>query len=498
MLYLSTRNNKISKKPSEAVLEGIAKDGGLYMPKSFDGCVFPMEKLEGMSNKDISATVISLLFSDDEMLKNENGEFSGAYELVSKAYDGKFDNEDFAPLEKVNDAYVMELYHGPTCAFKDVALQLLPQLMSAAKKATDMKDEIVILTATSGDTGSAALSGFSGVDGVKIIVFYPRKGISAVQERQMVSVDGKNTCVCSVGGNFDDAQSGVKNIFANLELPKGVKLSSANSINIGRLAPQVAYYFKAYRDLLLQGEIKMGDKVNFVVPTGNFGDILAGYFAKKMGLHVGKLVCASNANKVLTEFFENGVYNKNRSFFVTNSPSMDILISSNLERLLYLTCGDERCSEYMAKLKENGEYKLEKSELEKIKSEFDAGFTSEDETIKTIKDVYEKHGYLMDTHTAVAWSVYEKWVKESGNTDKTVVLSTASPYKFSNSVMDALGKEYDNEFDALNKLNSYTGAKIPGSLVNIEEKAVFHKATVEKGDMLEFVSKMVNKRVWND
>ncbi len=498
MLYLSTRNNKISKKPSEAVLEGIAKDGGLYMPKSFDGCTFPMEKLEKMSNKDISATVISLLFSDDEMLKNEKGEFSGAYELVSRAYDGKFDNEDFAPLEKVNDAYVMELYHGPTCAFKDVALQLLPQLMSAAKKATDMKDEIVILTATSGDTGSAALSGFSGVDGVKIIVFYPRKGISAVQERQMVSVDGKNTCVCSVGGNFDDAQSGVKNIFANLELPEGVKLSSANSINIGRLAPQVAYYFKAYRDLLLNGEIKMGDKVNFVVPTGNFGDILAGYFAKKMGLYVGKLVCASNANKVLTEFFENGVYNKNRSFFVTNSPSMDILISSNLERLLYLTCGDEKCANYMAQLKENGEYKLEKSELEKIKSEFDAGFTSEEETIKTIKDVYEKYGYLMDTHTAVAWSVYEKWVKGSGNGDKTVVLSTASPYKFSNSVMNALSKEYDNEFDALNKLNAYTGAKIPGSLVNIENKAVFHNVTVEKDDMLDFVSKMVNKKVWND
>ena len=498
MLYLSTRNNKISKKPSEAVLEGIAKDGGLYMPKSFDGCTFPMESLAKMSNKDISATVISLLFKDDEMLANENGEFAGAYELVSKAYDGKFDNEDFAPLEKVNDAYVMELYHGPTCAFKDVALQLLPQLMSAAKKSTDMKDEIVILTATSGDTGSAALSGFSDVDGVKIIVFYPRKGISAVQERQMVSVDGKNTCVCSVGGNFDDAQSGVKNIFANLKLPKGVQLSSANSINIGRLAPQVAYYFKAYRDLLLQGDIKMGDKVNFIVPTGNFGDILAGYFAKKMGLFVGKLVCASNANKVLTEFFENGVYNKNRSFFVTNSPSMDILISSNLERLLYLTCGDEKCADYMAKLKENGEYKLEADELAKIKEEFDAGFTSEDETIKTIKDVYEKYGYLMDTHTAVAWSVYEKWVKESGNKDKTVVLSTASPYKFSNSVMNALGKEYDNEFDALNKLNAYTGAKIPGSLVNIENKAVFHNVTVEKDDMLSFVDKMVNKKTWND
>lgn len=498
MFYLSTRNNKISKTPSEAVLEGIAKDGGLYMPKSFDGCVFPMENLTKMSNKDISSKVISLLFANDKMLADEEGELSCAYKLVSKAYDGKFDNEDFAPLAPVNGAYVMELYHGPTCAFKDVALQLLPQLISAAKKATGMKDEIVILTATSGDTGSAALSGFSGVDGVKIIVFYPRNGISAVQERQMVSVDGKNTCVCSVGGNFDDAQSGVKNIFASLELPEGVKLSSANSINIGRLAPQVAYYFKAYRDLLLNGEIKMGDKVNFVVPTGNFGDILAGYFAKKMGLYVGKLVCASNANKVLTDFFENGVYNKNRSFYVTNSPSMDILISSNLERLLYLTCGDEKCAYYMAQLKENGEYKLEKDELEKINSEFEAGFTSEEETIKTIKDVYEKHGYLMDTHTAVAWSVYEKWAKETGNTDVSVVLSTASPYKFSSSVMNALGKTYENEFDAVSKLNALTGVKIPASLVNIESKQIAHNITVEKDEMLSFVDKMVNTKIWRE
>ena len=498
MFYLSTRNNKISKTPSQAVLEGISKDGGLYMPKSFDGCEFPMENLTKMSNKDISAKVISLLFANDAMLNDKDGEFAGAYKLVSKAYDGKFDDEDFAPLAPVDGAYVMELYHGPTCAFKDVALQLLPQLISAAKKATDMKDEIVILTATSGDTGSAALSGFSGVDGVKIIVFYPRNGISAVQERQMVSVDGKNTCVCSVGGNFDDAQSGVKNIFASLELPEGVKLSSANSINIGRLAPQVAYYFKAYRDLLLNGEIKMGDKVNFIVPTGNFGDILAGYFAKKMGLYVGKLVCASNKNKVLTDFFENGVYNKNRSFYVTNSPSMDILISSNLERLLYLTCGDEKCAYYMAQLKENGEYKLDKDELQKINEEFEAGFTNEEETINTIKNVYEKCGYLMDTHTAVAWSVYEKWLEKTGNKDKTVVLSTASPYKFSNSVMNALGQSYEDEFDALNKLNAYTGAKIPGSLVGIESKPVFHKVTVEKDEMLDFVDKMVNKKVWND
>ena len=498
MLYLSTRNNKIEKTASQAVLEGLASDGGLYMPKSFEGVSFPMDKLTKMSPKEISATVLSLLFAGDDMLKGEACEYDKAYKLVSKAYDGKFENEDYAPLSPVNGAYVMELYHGPTCAFKDVALQLLPQLIGAAKVATGMKDEIVILTATSGDTGSAALSGFSGVDGVKIIVFYPKKGISAVQERQMVSVDGKNTCVCSVVGNFDDAQSGVKNIFASLNLPEGVVLSSANSINIGRLVPQIAYYFKAYGELLNKGEIKMGECVNYVVPTGNFGDILAGYFAKKMGLPVGKLVCASNTNKVLTDFFENGVYNKNRDFYITNSPSMDILISSNLERLLYLTCGDEICAKYMKELKENGEYKLAPAELQKIRQEFDAGFCDNEETIETIKNVYEKHGYLMDTHTAVAWNVYEKWAKETGNTDKTVVLSTASPYKFSNSVMNALGQSYGDEFDALCKLNEYTGAKIPQSLNGIKDKAVFHNVTVEKDDMQSFVSQMVNKKVWHE
>ena len=495
MFYLSTRNQKIQKTPSEAVLQGIANDGGLYMPQSFENASFPMEKLTKLTGKEISATVLSLLFSGDKMF---NGSFDEALNAVSRAYVGKFEGEDFAPLAKVDGAYVMELYHGPTCAFKDVALQLLPQLIALSKKATGMNDEIVILTATSGDTGSAALSGFSNVDGVKIIVFYPKKGISAVQERQMVSVDGKNTCVVSVNGNFDDAQSGVKNIFATLDLPNGVVLSSANSINIGRLAPQVAYYFKAYRDLLNEGRIKMGDKVNFIVPTGNFGDILAGYFAKQMGLPVGKLVCASNENKVLTDFFENGTYNKNRAFHVTKSPSMDILISSNLERLLYLTCGAEKCASYMAQLKEKGEYTLEKSELEKIRAEFDAGFTNDDQTLQTIKDVYEKHGYLMDTHTAVAWSVYEKWAKETGNTDVSVVLSTASPYKFSSSVMNALGKTYENEFDAVSKLNALTGVKIPASLVNIESKQIAHNITVEKDEMLSFVDKMVNTKIWRE
>ncbi len=496
MWYLSTRNEKIRKTPAEAILKGIADDGGLYMPECFCSAKFPMESLTKMSGKEISAKVLSLLFSGDSMFPEAEDKAEAFLGAVKRGYDGRFDDEDYAPLAKVGDAYVMELYHGPTCAFKDVALQLLPQLVAEAKRATGMKDEIVILTATSGDTGSAALSGFSDVEGTKIIVFYPKHGISAVQERQMVSCKGKNTCVVAVEGNFDDAQSGVKNIFATLELPEGVKLSSANSINIGRLAPQVAYYFKAYRDLINGNEIKMGDKVNFIVPTGNFGDILAGYFAKKMGLPVGKLVCASNENKVLTDFFENGVYNKNRDFHVTKSPSMDILISSNLERLLYLVCGAEKCAAYMKDLKEKGEYKITKEELDAIKSVFDAGFADDETTLEVIKNVYEKHGYIMDTHTAVAWKVYEDWAKANENGYKSVVLSTASAYKFSNSVMNAIGKEYDDEFDALEKLNAITGAKIPGSLVGIKEKPIVHKNVVKKEDMLTFVHDMVGKKEW--
>ena len=406
MFYTSTRNEKIKKTPAEAILMGIADDGGLYVPDDFSAAKFPISKLCEMSEKEISATILSLLFSGGSMF---GGDITKFHEAVSKAYDGKFENSDYAPLAKVGDAFVMELYHGPTCAFKDVALQLLPHLITEAKSSLNMTDDIVILTATSGDTGSAALEGFSDIPGIKIVVFYPKHGTSAVQERQMVSCAGKNTCVCAVEGNFDDAQSGVKKIFAEMNLPEGVQLSSANSINIGRLAPQVAYYFKAYKDLLTGREIKFGDKVNFIVPTGNFGDILAGYFAMKMGLPVGKLVCASNRNNVLTDFFENGVYDRNREFHITKSPSMDILISSNLERLLYFVCGPEKCAKYMDDLKTTGKYTLEKEELEKIREFFDAGCADDEDTYKTINEVYNDHGYLIDTHTAVAWNVYKKW-----------------------------------------------------------------------------------------
>ena len=498
MFYLSTRNEKIRKTAAEAILEGIAKDGGLYMPRDFESLKFPMDELQGMTEKQVSAKVLELFFGGDSMFVGDEDKNSAFNALVDRAYGGKFANglSDYAPVVPVSNAYVMELYHGPTCAFKDVALQILPHLIVEAKKSTEMKDEIVILTATSGDTGGAALSGFSDIEGIKIIVFYPKNGTSTVQERQMVSCEGKNTCVCAVVGNFDDAQSGVKRIFASLELPKGVQLSSANSINIGRLAPQVAYYFKSYADLLNCGKIKMGDKVNYIVPTGNFGDILAGLFAKKMGLPVGKLVCASNENKVLTEFFETGTYNKNRAFHVTKSPSMDILISSNLERLLYIVCGAEKCAKYMKDLNEKGEYTISKEELAQIREQIDAGYADDKASYETIKAVYERDGYLMDTHIAVAWNVYEKWVNESESTDTCVVLSTASAYKFASSVMTALGKEFDSEFDAVNKLNDYTGVDIPYGLDGIEDRVVIHKTVLEKEEMLSFVKDMISKSDW--
>ena len=490
MFYISTRNEKIRKNPAEAILGGIAEDGGLYVPESFASLKFPMSELEKMSEVEISAKVLSLLFAGGSMFEGDEGKFISA---VTKAYKGKFENEDYAPVVKVGNGYVMELYHGPTCAFKDVALQLLPHLITEAKRSVGVNDDIVILTATSGDTGSAALEGFSDIPGIKIIVFYPKNGTSAVQERQMVSCAGKNTTVVAVKGNFDDAQSGVKKIFSELKLPEGVQLSSANSINIGRLAPQVAYYFKTYRDLVSRGEISFGDKLNFVVPTGNFGDILAGYFAMHMGLPVGKLVCASNKNNVLSDFFENGVYNKNREFHITTSPSMDILISSNLERLLYMVCGSEKCAAYMEKLKNEGRYALENSELNKIREVFDAGFADDKDTFATIRKVYDEHGYLMDTHTAVAWKVYEDFEKKNKNGYKTVILSTASAYKFSSGVLHSLGMECPDEFDAIDVLAKRTGIVPPASIRNIRNKPILHENVVEKDNMQNLVANVIVK-----
>jgi len=488
MFYFSTRNEKIKKTPAEAILMGIAEDGGLYVPESFDNAKFPMDKLLNLSENEISATVLALLFSGGTMF---NGNYDSFLAAVESAYKGSFENNDYAPVAKVGNAFVTELYHGPTCAFKDVALQILPHLISEAKTNLGINDDVVILTATSGDTGSAALEGFKNIPGTKIIVFYPKHGTSAVQERQMVSCDGKNTYVCAVEGNFDDAQSGVKKIFASLDIPKGVRLSSANSINIGRLAPQVAYYFKTYRDLIKNKEIRFGDKLNFVVPTGNFGDILAGYFAMQMGLPVGKLVCASNENDVLADFFETGEYNKNRAFHITQSPSMDILISSNLERLLYFICGSEKCKRYMEQLNTNGKYKLDEDELCSIRKIFDAGSTNDEQTHKTIKDVYMNHGYLMDTHTAVAWNVYEKWKISCDNGYKTVILSTASAYKFSSGVLHALGLDCPSEFDAIDILYKRTGIKPPAAIAGIRDKKILHNSIVSKEYMPRLVGNIV-------
>jgi threonine synthase len=477
MFYYSTRNETIKATSAEAVLMGLAPDGGLFLPEGFESAKIRIEDILSMTSNEISAEILSRFFTDFS--------YDEIKEIVSLAYNGTFESEEFAPLAKVGDKFVLELYHGPTCAFKDVALSVLPRLVTAAKKKNGVTEETVVLTATSGDTGSAAAHGFSDVPGTKIIVFYPEEGTSAVQEKQMTSCPGKNVYVSSISGNFDDAQSGVKKIFAECQMPEGKALSSANSINIGRLAPQIAYYFTSYRDLVRMGEIKLYDKVDFVVPTGNFGDILAGYFASLMGLPVGLLVCASNENNVLTEFFSTGIYNKKRDFRITRSPSMDILISSNLERLLSLCFGTERTRALMAELAQNGEYTLTSEELKKITEKFAAGSCDDQETLSTIGEVWRKHGYLMDTHTAVAWNVAE-------NTDalknKTVVLSTASPYKFSGSVLRALGKEMgEDEFEMIKTLHALTGAKIPASLACLAEAEELHNDKTEKSAMQSYV-----------
>ncbi|MBQ8174392.1 MAG: threonine synthase [Clostridia bacterium] len=489
MKFFSTRNPKICRTPSEAIAEGIAPDGGLYLPESFP--VFPMEALSSMSGDDISVAVLSRLF--DDFTENE------LRRAVTAAYDESFENGDIAPLAEAGDAHIMELWHGPTCAFKDVALSLLPHLLTASAKKCGITDEICILTATSGDTGSAALSGFSDVPGTRIIVFFPDGGVSPAQKKQMVTCPGKNTAVCAVRGNFDDAQSGVKAIFTGEAPAAGMRFSSANSINIGRLAPQIAYYFKAYRDLLAKGRIKMGESVNFVVPTGNFGDILAGYFAKKMGLPVARFVCASNRNRVLADFFESGLYDRRREFHLTSSPSMDILISSNLERLLCMFVGTDKTAALMQDLKEKGMYQLEGDTLAALRAEFSAAWADEAETAAAIRSYFEKYGYLADPHTAVGICAYEKWkASEEANDHETVILSTASPYKFSRHVLAALGVAAgEDEFADMEKLSEISGMKIPAPLASLVDKKVCHTAIVDIDEMPAYVRGKTEEKEWN-
>ena len=478
MLYHSTRSEFAEVDSAQAVLEGLAPDGGLYMPRQLP-CFDWKKCLEG-SSMDMAAMILSAMLPDIPDMP----------QLVKKAYTSKFETEDLTPSVPVGDFHVLELFRGPTSAFKDVALSMLPQLLTAAKKAKGMEQDIMILTATSGDTGKAALEGFHDVEGVRICVFYPYGGVSQVQRAQMVTQEGNNVAVCAVYGNFDDAQTGVKNIFAacqGKELP--FALSSANSINIGRLAPQIMYYFRAYRDLLDAGKIKLGDEVNFSVPTGNFGDILAGYLAKQLGLPVGTLICASNANNVLTDFIRTGTYDRKRPLLKTTSPSMDILVSSNLERLLYLLSGDTKLvAELMGKLNKEGSYTVPGELLAKIQKEFWAAYCDDARANEIMGRVYQDLGYLCDPHTASGWAAAEDYVAETGDKRAMVVLSTASPYKFPVAVLTAIGGDTSgSEFAQMERLSAMTGVPIPKNLASLQGKEEKHTGVIEKDKMLDYV-----------
>ena len=478
MQYHSTRGLSPEVDSAQAVLNGLAPDGGLYLP-----CQLPVFDWAACVRKDtlgMAEMILSAFLPDIPDM--------GA--LVKKAYIGKFETADLTPTVSAGDFSVLELFRGPTSAFKDVALSMLPQLMTAAKSAKGEQKNILILTATSGDTGKAALEGFRDVDGIRICVFYPHGGVSDVQRRQMVSQEGENVTVCAVRGNFDDAQTGVKEIFTacrEKELP--VRLSSANSINIGRLVPQITYYFKAYRDLLDAGKVKMGEEVNFSVPTGNFGDILAGYFAKRLGLPVGKLICASNANNVLTDFIRTGIYDRRRILYKTDSPSMDILVSSNLERLLYLMSGDSALvAKLMNELNTQGYYQVPEALLKEIQEQFWAGWCDDAKGAETIQKVWKENRYLCDTHTASGWAVAEDYVNQSGDHRPMVVLSTASPYKFPAAVLRAIGETArGDEFDQLEQLECVTGVQIPKNLAALRSKPERHTTVIDKESMLDFV-----------
>ena len=478
MRYHSTRNESVFVDSAQAVLEGLAPDGGLYMPEGLPAFDW-QECLKGSSIQ-MSTQILSALLPDIPDMP----------ELVRRAYTGKFETEDLTPTVPVGSFSMLELFRGPTSAFKDVALSMLPQLLTAAKAVKGQEKDILILTATSGDTGKAALEGFRDVPGIRICVFYPDGGVSQVQRAQMVTQEGNNVSVCAVRGNFDDAQTGVKNIFAacqGRDLP--VALSSANSINIGRLAPQIMYYFRAYRDLLDAGKIRLGDEVNFSVPTGNFGDILAGYLAKGLGLPVGALICASNANNVLTDFIRTGTYDRRRPLLKTTSPSMDILVSSNLERLLYLLSGDTKLvAGLMQELNTQGVYTVPAQLLEKIQSQFWAACCDDARAAEIIGRVYKEDGYLCDPHTASGWAAAEDYVAETGDNRPMVVLSTASPYKFPAAVLTAIGGDTSgDEFTQMARLSQITGVPVPKNLASLQGKPEKHTQVIDKDKMLSFV-----------
>ncbi len=492
MEYRSTRGSSDLKNAAQAVIQGISQDKGLFVPDHIPSLPFALTDIKGKTYQEIAFAIIHSFFTDytEEEIQS----------CVNGAYDSKFEASEIVPLIKAGDAYFLELYHGRTAAFKDMALSILPYLMTTAMKKEKEDKKIVILTATSGDTGKAALEGFADVPNTEIIVFYPNQGVSQVQERQMVTQEGENTHVFAIRGNFDDAQTGVKNIFSDSdfagELAKmGCKLSSANSINIGRLIPQVAYYVYAYAKLMKMGSIQAGEKINIVVPTGNFGNILAAYYAKQMGIPVGKLICASNENKILTDFINTGVYDVDRSFYLTNSPSMDILISSNLERLLYHLSGNNgaEITGLMENLDKNKKYEVSGS-IKAGLAEFWAGFADVKETNKAIGKMYGENEYLMDTHTAVAYKVYEDYKKATGDQTVTVIASTASAYKFADSVVESIGIEsLKDGFANVRALHAKTGVKIPAGLKGLETKEIKHKGVLNKEDLKSAVREVLLK-----
>lgn len=491
LIYRSTRNADETATASMAILKGLANEGGLFVPDEIPAFDVSLESLAAMDYREVAYNVMKLMLTDftEEELRH----------CINSAYDDKFDTKEIAPLVHKAGAYYLELFHGSTIAFKDMALSILPYLLTTSAKKNNVKNEIVILTATSGDTGKAALAGFADVPGTKIIVFYPKNGVSPIQEKQMVTQKGDNTFVVGINGNFDDAQTGVKKMFSDVELneylaTKGYQFSSANSINIGRLVPQMVYYVYAYTRLVADGTIKAGEKINVVVPTGNFGNILAAYYAKQMGLPINKFICASNENKVLYDFFETGCYDRNREFILTTSPSMDILISSNLERLIYRIAGNnaDKNKELMTALTGEGKYTIT-DDMKKELADFYGNYASEEETAQTIKKVYESDGYIMDTHTAVAATVYDKYVAKTNDTHKTVIASTASPYKFTRSVMTAINPEYDkkSDFELIDELNKLSGVKIPQAIEDIRTAPVRHNTVCDTDKMLDEVKKFL-------
>ena len=487
VIYRSTRSNSEPVTASQAILKGLSDDGGLFVPDHIPALDKSLSELAGMSYQQVAYEVMKLFLTDftEEELKN----------CINNAYDSKFDTEKIAPLVQADDAYYLELFHGSTIAFKDMALSILPHLMITSARKNNIKNEIVILTATSGDTGKAALAGFADVKGTRIIVFYPKNGVSPIQEKQMVTQKGANTFVVGIHGNFDDAQTGVKKIFSDKELAKemdekGFQFSSANSINIGRLVPQICYYVYTYAQLLKDGKITEGEKINVVVPTGNFGNILAAFYAKNMGLPIDKLICASNDNKVLYDFFRTGTYDRNREFVLTTSPSMDILISSNLERLIYRIAGNDadKNRELMSALSGNGKYEITE-EMKAQLADFYGNFASEAETAAEIRRLYEKCGYVIDTHTAVASAVYGKYVVETGDHKTTVIASTASPFKFTRSVMDAIDIKYDamGDFELVDELSKIAKVKVPNAIEEIRTAPVLHDTQCDVDKMKDTV-----------